>query len=644
MRVEAILLLGVILLAAAPGRAQQAPQAPQGQQDMVLYNGKIVTVSDHSFTSNLGTVAEAMHVRDGKVLHVGTNATIRPMAGAGTRQVDLRGRTVIPGLILTHEHPWDWTAVTPPILKKVVPDQDVIIRTLEGSPEENQRALPAALADAVRAAKPGQWIYFVFTLGRNYEFAVRGNGNYGRSGLDPKVFDALDGKRITQQQLDMIAPNNPVVLRDVFVSVLMNQKAIDESRKIFPTPDVNPFAEGGANVYISGFPFQSPMRWMFQDVILRGREAQLTEIMRLGLEYWAGYGLTAYASNLYAPSNLRVFRELDRRGQMPIRSMWTWNWRPDYFFADPMMLTDLATRVGEGSDYLWNGGGIIAIGGGCTQAEPLASSRLMQDPDQMVQQRRRACLYAPGTVNAKLLYEYIKAGGRFINMHTVGDEDIDNMLKIIVQASRDAGMTDDEIRAKRHGMDHGVMWPRPDQIPVLKQLGIMAGGDGYEVLQASPAVFEIYGERGASWVVPKKRLVEGGIYNSLEVDRALPTTNLSIFSASMAPLLTRRAWDGKVYASDQAVDRQTMLKIATIWGAHYLLRENVIGSLEPGKWADFAVLDRDYLTVPLEDIANTRVLMTVVGGKVIHLAPSVARENGMQPAGAMVTLGPAAQW
>jgi len=637
----AAFILGAVIALAGAGRAQQPPPAPQ---DMILYNGKIITVSDHSFTSNLGTVAEAMHVRDGKVLHVGTNAAIRPMAGQGTRQVDLRGRTVIPGLILTHEHPWDWTAVTPPILKKVVPDRDVIIRVLEGSPEENVQALPGALADAVRAAQPGQWIYFIFTLGRNYEFAVRGNGNYGRSGLDPKVFDALDGKRITKQQLDQIAPNNPVLLRDVFVSVLMNQKAIDESRKVFPTTDVNPFAEGGANVYISGFPFQSPMRWMFQDVIMQNRGAQLAEVMRLGMEWWAGYGLTAYASNLYAPSNLRVFRELDRRGQMPIRSMWTWNWRPDYFFADSMMLTDLATRVGEGSDYLWNGGGIIAIGGGCTQAEPLPNSRLMQDPDQMVQQRRRACLYAPGTVNAKLLYEFIKAGGRFINMHTVGDEDIDNILRIIVQASRDAGMTDEQIRAKRHGMDHGVMWPRPDQIPVLKQLGIIASGDGYEVLQASPAVFEIYGERGASWVVPKKRLVEGGIYNSLEVDRALPTTNLNIFSASMAPLMTRRAWDSKVYASDQAVDRQTALKIATIWGAHYLLRENALGSLEPGKWADFAVLDRDYLTVPVEEIGNLRVLMTVVGGKVVHLTPSVARENGMQPAGAMVELGPAAQW
>ena len=110
-------------------------------------------------------------------------------------------------------------------------------------------------------------------------------------------------------------------------------------------------------------------------------------------------------------------------------------------------------------------------------------------------------------------------------------------------------------------------------------------------------------------------------------------------------MITRRAWDGKVYSPDQRVDRETALKIATIWGAYYLIRENVLGSIEPGKWADFAVLDRDYLTVPEDDIAKLRVLMTVSGGKVIHLVPSLAKELGMSPAGAQVTLGgAAAQW
>ncbi|MBI4464445.1 MAG: amidohydrolase family protein, partial [Acidobacteria bacterium] len=107
----------------------------------------------------------------------------------------------------------------------------------------------------------------------------------------------------------------------------------------------------------------------------------------------------------------------------------------------------------------------------------------------------------------------------------------------------------------------------------------------------------------------------------------------------------RKGWDGKVYGADQAVDRGTALKTATIWGAYFALREDMLGSLEPGKWADLIVLDRDYLTVPVEEIPKLRVLLTLVGGKVVHLVPSLAREWGMQPTGAQVELGgPAAQW
>jgi len=622
-----------------------AVTAAHSQQvsDMILYNGKIITVDDSSFTSRLGTIAQAMHVKDGKILHIGTNDQIRPMASSTTKVIDLKGRTVIPGIIDTHEHPYDWNPVTPAIIKKVLTDDIAVTRVMDGSPEENVKAFPGVLAEAVNKAKPGEWIYIIFTLGKNYEYSQSGNGGFGRMGLDPKVFNALDGQRIPKEMLDSAAPNNPIFLHDVFVPTELNQKGIDETIKVFPDPCTNRLVPEG-NTKCLGSPANDPMRWTFSDVIMRDHYPQLVEIHRLGLEWWAGYGLTAYASNAYTPSNLRVYRDLDSKGQMPVRNMWTWNWHPE-MFSDPFLLTDVATRVGEGSDYLWYGGGGPTFGLNCTAAKPLPSSKLAKDPSLQLPQRLQSCRFAPGSFAAKALYDFVKAGGRYINFHMSGDEDIDSIMNIIIKASQDAGMTEEQIRAKRHGFDHGVMFPRPDQIPTMKRYGFLASGDGYEIAQASPAVFDVFGETVADWVVPKKRLVEGGIYNSLEVDRPLSATDLTIISASLAPMINRKGWDGKVYASGQSVDRETALKIATTWGSYYLLREKQLGSLEPGKFADFAVLDRDYLTIPADDIKDIRVLMTVVGGKVVHLVPSVARETGMQPAGAQVTLGgPAAQW
>ena len=612
---------------------------------MILVNGKIITVSDAGFTSNLGTIAQAMHVKDGKILHVGTNAQIRPMAGPGVKVIDLKGRTVIPGFILTHEHPWDWGPVTPTIVKSVLHDDTVVVRIMEGSPEENLKAFPAALKEAVAQAKPGEWIYFIFTLGKNYEYSMGGNGNYGRQGLEPGLFDILDGKHILKEDLDKAAPNNPVLLRDTFVPMMANQKAIDAAIQVFPSPRMNSFLKATPEAPASSSPARVGMRWMAEDVMLKDHYPLLREMERLSLEWWAGYGMTTYGSNAYSPSNLKTWRDLDSKGQMPIRNMWTWNWDPEYHMADSFFLNDVATRTGEGTDHLWFGGLTISVGASCTVDEPLASSTLAKMPELNVANRIKQCAYTPGSRNAKVLSDLIKAGGRFVNMHTVGDMDIDNIMKVIIQASKDAGMTDEEIRAKRHGFDHSVMWPRPEQVEPFKQYGFLASGDAFEITQASPAVFNIFGERGADQVVPKKRLVQAGIYNTIEMDRAISATNYTIFSG-ISWLMNRKGWDGKAYATSQAVDRQTALKIATIYGAYYVLREKTLGSLEPGKWADFMVLDRDYLTVPDDQITDIRVLMTSVGGKIIHLVPSLAREIGMQPTGAQVTLpgGPAAQW
>ena len=94
-----------------------------------------------------------------------------------------------------------------------------------------------------------------------------------------------------------------------------------------------------------------------------------------------------------------------------------------------------------------------------------------------------------------------------------------------------------------------------------------------------------------------------------------------------------------MYAPDQAVGRGLALKSATVFGAYYMMKEKELGSLEPGKLADFIVLDRDYTTIPERDIENIRVLMTVVGGKIVHLVPSMAGELGLEPIGAQHETG-----
>ena len=91
--------------------------------------------------------------------------------------------------------------------------------------------------------------------------------------------------------------------------------------------------------------------------------------------------------------------------------------------------------------------------------------------------------------------------------------------------------------------------------------------------------------------------------------------------------------DKKVYGPAERTDRIIQLKSLTRWGASYILREKMLGSLEPGKLADLIVLDRDFLTIPEQEIPKVKVLMTVVGGRIVHLMPALAQQVGLSPVG-----------
>jgi predicted amidohydrolase YtcJ len=234
-----------------------------------------------------------------------------------------------------------------------------------------------------------------------------------------------------------------------------------------------------------------------------------------------------------------------------------------------------------------------------------------------------------------MITNIIKAGGRIATMHSGGDKDIDYFLDAIVKASREAGMTMDQIREKRHAFDHASGAPRPDQIPIIKNLGMqvsMINTVLWENRRDYDVNFRVrnYGIEYAHWAVPRKSVTEAGIINGFEIDRALPHKLWDFIHVGMTRF---NETDRKVYGPSERTDRITQLKSLTNWASYYVLREKVMGSLERGKFADFIVLDRDFLTIPENDIPNVRVLMTAVGGKVIHLTPELASEIGLPAAG-----------
>ena len=101
-------------------------------------------------------------------------------------------------------------------------------------------------------------------------------------------------------------------------------------------------------------------------------------------------------------------------------------------------------------------------------------------------------------------------------------------------------------------------------------------------------------------------------------------------------LLTRKNEQGALVAPEEAIDRNTLIKMMTSWPARYVLKEDVLGTLEAGKLADVLVLNQDYFTVPIEKLPDTYPLLTVVGGKIIVLREEFAKELGRQPVGPQI--------
>ena len=542
--------VAVLALAAAAG-AWAAETA-----DIVLVNGKIVTVDDQF------TVAQAVAIKGERIVAVGSNDAIRGRADAGTRVIDLAGRTVIPGLIDNHA-PWIRAAEHDELRFDGVTTRKEALRLL---------------AERLRAAGPGKWI------------AVLGGWSEEQFTDDPRGFPLAE--------LDAMAPDNPVVIQAVYRHSYLNTAALKAAGITGSTPDPrngkiekdaagNPTGlvngAGGVAFVAAKIPHMEPDAW------LANTRKYAAYLNSLGITAWLDAGGRGMSAKHYEP-----YRYLADRGELTVRAFWTVIRQPSTPEQVEKVLAEAAqVKPFQGNDYFNN------VGWGESMFAPVTTQLLRKGgntkPEDIAQMRRIA--------------QALAGRGIYVNSHVEMSESIDAFLGAYETLNRET-----PIKGLRWSFSHLDQVSAP-QLERMKHLGMTAQIHSRPLIQGA-LMHQVHGDR--AWEMPPfRRVQDSGIVWGLGSDATAVTTSNPFYTLSFA--VTGKMIGGKV-VNRQSITRKEALIAHTHSNAFIIFQEANLGSLAPGKYADLLVLDRDYLTVPVDQIKDIKPLMTMVGGKVVYEA------------------------
>ncbi|MBI4456044.1 MAG: amidohydrolase family protein [Acidobacteria bacterium] len=561
--------------------------------DLIVFNGKIATVDGKN------AMVEAMAIKNDLVMALGKNEDMLKLAGSQTKKLDVKGRTVLPGIVDPHWHLANF-------MPEDFPEAAGIAVPLSKDRNEVKRGIESAINKKVKEAKPGEWI-LVYPMGDEARKLI--------------LFE-----EITRADLDRLAPNHPVMLNEVGTGpnsqVLLNSKGREVVERDFP--GLKRFSDRD----IKGLGTDLT-QVVIKDVVLKGRDEDYARsLKRYLIENVPPSGITSTGSRIVR-TPLNAFAILDRKGELPVRFGWFYG--ESAYFDPPGFYKRFPNLAGNGSKYFYN----IGVGEELTDspATGLCTTAPIKNPE--LEERFKKAHIDPcfldnpemrATVKDQLQY------GRPVEYHNGGDKSIDILLEIIDEIRRETGMTVEQIREKRITMEHLLM-VRQDQIPRLKEYGIiMTAANFHMTNQLDPLwpsnIRQNYGVEYVKWHQPLKSLLDGGVHTVIAEVMGSPFSAIQTFVTRETCFTPRLPGQGEmgvencvVIGPEQKIDRVSALKMLTIWSAYYLFKEKEVGSLEPGKFADFAVLNKDYFTVPDKEIGNIKVLLTVLGGKAVYASP-----------------------
>lgn len=599
-----------LLAATLPGRL--AAQAP----DTIFHNGKVLTV-DGNFT-----IAQAVAVTGNKISAVGTNEAVLAAAGANTQKIDLKGRTMIPGLVDTHRHMYSYAEGAYGGLlnndeRRRYPLDWRGVRTKEDVLNQIRTAL-----DRYKPAK-GQWMYFthIFSGDMTTEQAKI-------------LYDELD-----QWQLDTVSPNNPIVLSmgiPDFNGMLVNKTGMD----LLMAKHSDQIRKYGRFwVDNAGRPdghLEPPASRLVLPFTYDRKPENLSKMYKRDAEELASMGITTLATRLPRDAEA-AYRYLHDRNQLTLRI--GQGVIESFGELDPNKgeLATLKGKVGSGDDWLWiTGVGPTAIDGSgtraCTDQKRASAYGALNDWFPVgqchndIEYRGSPKRSAPmqGNYYRDWTMESGRNGIRFANVHVAGDRGVGGLLNIMEQAQQQYGPN----ATKDWAMDHCDM-VNPRDFPRLGKMKVFMSC--YIRLNRLAGMAKSYGEQMANtFHAPAKSMIDAGARVVFETDSGVYIWN------DMEAFVTRKDDKGKVWGAQERVDHPTILKMTTSWASEYVLKGDKVGTIEKGKLADLLVLDRDFLTIPSEQISEVTPQLTMVDGKIVFLHSNFSNEYNLKPAGAQV--------
>jgi hypothetical protein len=549
--------------------------------DLIVLNGRVLTV-DARFT-----VAEAVAIRDGVFVAVGSNAEVTKLRGDTTRVIDARGKSVVPGLIDSHVH-----AIGVARGHVVQPFRELSsIGEIQQWVRERAAALPR-----------GKWIQ------------------------TPRVdVTRIRERRFpTRAELDSAAPEHPVVFGWQYASrqvQVVNTAALRAANITRATPDPPGGTivkdERGEPTGVLDNPHGLLTKFLAQPGV---SEAAALDALQEVHRRYNEVGITSIFERRTNVDGWRTYLKLKEQGRLSVRATLTIGLSSDGTEAGTeKAIRALPFKFGEGDDWVRIGPLKIGVDGGI-----LYGTAYMREPYGA----QAASLYGitdPAyrgslQIPAEKIRAMIRTGHRLgwqMSSHVTGDAGVDLVLDAVEAAHTESPITD-----RRYTLIHAY-FPTPDSVRRAAALGVCVDTQPAWYYKDADGIVSALGEQRLQNFIGLADWLRGGVkvalntdhMSGLDADHALNPFNPFL---TMGTAITRKTEGGRVIGPGQRVSRQDALRMMTLDAAYLSFDEKRKGSIEVGKLADLAVLTDDFMKCDADRIKDIRVAATVVGGTVVH--------------------------